>query len=936
VAIICTFSNVAKSANPTEGSNEGLPIHVAPPQTSTTERVDEKDQLATLGEDESSATSNRPPEAGSSGTSASFGTTETSSLEDSTLFSDEEVGDNSSLVEYDLDGEEPELRISDPEMYFENLNQLCEEIEGHSCWWIHSGQTNVSPEDMFEHLCDLEATESMNSIKKSDIWDSTGDRWMMAATIWRMTKINGLEIPAEIEEELFLLECLEVLRRSYANVLRLQRAGFCGEYITVAAQDWMRPQVVRLSRVFVDSIHQLCCEFRRKSWGLTEVIDTKASFEERYKSVNEGCRSIISEMGLPLQPPRGPLQQMAEWQATVQAIDLAIVSYAGTHIRPFTWEVKFQADKDQGYLKLPIQFASYHPATKLPEVSQIFLRRRRLLCLDAFLGGREIWVFQRGDDMSNQGLYLSTGLEELTDLWGPSWRLFRNAEPDHIQSIEIGNGCIIPWSTSRATDDVTVVPDTTGSEVYCHWVFSLDWNSDEVERCQQDLDRKYFLESDTFLIGVPDGLRVNPDCNPSREEMIWKKTRLEESEALHPPNTSYSRRYKDSHSIAFTANIPIAGSHAQSWTYKRQEGMLWKSALVERWRNKRGVPGELENFSGLEISLCTQNARRVRLLSLLGSDTMRHYLHSLSFSWPSGFCWETYFEAFQSVNQFRIFWNKHNKIPKEMEKIKEAIAESLEILQGTGVNNFSWELGALWVAVFENEELPDDSSSDTYSDSESGESSSREVHSRNADAEPKEGPMPYKKVEDMIVSLFRSEYTWTPFLMDSPKIITMAIITTSCLEATDDSKWGRRCQRGWREGGKFIKIPGYPVLATSLFVNESILESKQLVSKKLRGLSCRKWDTRGLCATAKFSLGDHGELEVLTTPTRNCPVTTMEWQGVIGLKESWNEIKDANINEEFFGRGRTPHHKEHISGEWETLPLPILIISKASKPLLLK
>ena len=108
------------------------------------------------------------------------------------------------------------------------------------------------------------------------------------------------------------------------------------------------------------------------------------------------------------------------------------------------------------------------------------------------------------------------------------------------------------------------------------------------------------------------------------------------------------------------------------------------------------------------------------------------------------------------------------------------------------------------------------------------------------------------------------------------------------------------------------------------------------MSKKLRGLSCRKWDTRGLCATAKFSLGDHGELEVLTTPTRNCPVTTMEWQGVIGLKENWNEIKDANINEEFFGRGRTPHHKEHISGEWETLPLPILIISKASKPLLLK
>jgi hypothetical protein len=62
----------------------------------------------------------------------------------------------------------------------------------------------------------------------------------------------------------------------------------------------------------------------------------------------------------------------------------------------------------------------------------------------------------------------------------------------------------------------------------------------------------------------------------------------------------------------------------------------------------------------------------------------------------------------------------------------------------------------------------------------------------------------------------------------------------------------------------------------------------------------------------------------------------MEWEGVIGLKESWNEMKDATINQEFFGRGRTPHHKEQMSGEWETQSLPILIMSKALKPLLLK
>jgi hypothetical protein len=231
---------------------------------------------------------------------------------------------------------------------------------------------------------------------------------------------------------------------------------------------------------------------------------------------------------------------------------------------------------------------------------------------------------------------------------------------------------------------------------------SLGWNSSEVDGCKQDLDRKYFLESDTFLIGVPDGLRVNPDCSPSRKEMIWKKTRLEETGALNPPNTSYSRGYKDGHTVAVTANIPVAGSHGHSWTYKRQEGMSWKNALVERWRNKRGAPGELENFSGLEVLICMQNARRVRLLSLLGSDTMSYYLHSLSFSWPAGFLWETYFAAFQSVNQFRRFWNTHVRQVPEIDKIKEAIAECLEILHGTGVNNPNGELGALWVGVFEN------------------------------------------------------------------------------------------------------------------------------------------------------------------------------------------------------------------------------------------
>ncbi len=242
VVINSTVSNVDKSANPAEGSNEGLSFYAAQPQTSETEGVDKKGQLLIPGQDESSASLNRPHEAESSGTSASFRTTEISCPEVSPLFSDEEDGDNSSLEEYDLGDEEPELRISDPEMYFENLSELREDIERHSCWWIHSGQTYVSPEDTFAHLCDQEAAESMNRTKKFDIWDCTVERWTKAELASRRSNLR--EMDALIFEELILLECLEVLRRSYTNVLRLQRAGFCSEYITVAAQD-RRTQVVR-------------------------------------------------------------------------------------------------------------------------------------------------------------------------------------------------------------------------------------------------------------------------------------------------------------------------------------------------------------------------------------------------------------------------------------------------------------------------------------------------------------------------------------------------------------------------------------------------------------------------------------------------------------------------------------------------------------------
>jgi len=508
-----------------------------------------------------------------------------------------------------------------------------------------------------------------------------------------------------------------------------------------------------------------------------------------------------------------------------------------------------------------------------------------------------------------------------------------------IQSIEIGNGCILPWSGPKPEDNLSSFPLIDGNEIYSHWISSKDWDNAVVQKGQQYLERKYFTEDPTFLIGASPytGLAVNPSCKPSKADLVWKKTRLEEKNALRIPKTSYARRFKDSHSYQITANIPIAGSHTQALAYKRQEGLDRKSALVERWRNNSGNPGELEDFSGVEVSICTQNACRMRLLSILGSDTMRDYLHGISFAWPTKKFESDYFEAMKSRRKFRKFWNRHLS---HSGKISSAVSICLDILQMTGVNHDNGELGALWVAEFEDEKYQD------YSDDDSGDESDDAMSDEISDfasrrasiTGPMETRMPFKKVEEFIVKLFRSEYTWTGFLQDSPETITLAIVTSSCLEAIDERAVGRRCKRGWWEDGKYVTVRGFPVFQTSLFVNEAILESSQLLSERLPGRSrgCpsyRVWNTEGLQESSRFSLGDHGTSEVTEVPTKCCPVTIMAWSGV--KRSTWNEMKEVTFNEQLLGRSREPHHKEHISGVWETQPLPVLIMSKSKKETIL-
>ncbi|KAH8596196.1 hypothetical protein B0O99DRAFT_594027 [Bisporella sp. PMI_857] len=410
------------------------------------------------------------------------------------------------------------------------------------------------------------------------------------------------------------------------------------------------------------------------------------------------------------------------------------------------------------------------------------------------------WIFSQnfsGD--GNERLYLSTTIDMLTDLWGPSWQIISNSEPDRIQQYDIGNGAIIPWMSSVRGDGRA--PSVHSSEVFCHWTSFKDWGGTEVEvqPNQSPSSRKYFLPSDTLLIGASQefGLHVNQGCISSTERLSTIKTHLDQQGALRSLKTFRPRRYANSHAVQVQGSAMGIISAAGTVTYKHRNGNTMKDALMERWRHDLRNPVDLEAFSGVEVSLCTGNARRRRLLHLLGSPNMRNYLRGISFRWVSEACEHAYFRALRCPRSFRKFWKGSSEY---QDNVGDAITKCLDALEETGIDRDSRELRALWVESFNVE-----GESDGESEDESEIYVNPEATSLLA---PITTPLTVSSFfEEWIVTLFRSEHTWTGFLEDSEESLTMAIVGTTCLDF-DYKGYGRRCSKARPYLANQIQIQG--------------------------------------------------------------------------------------------------------------------------------
>ena len=559
-----------------------------------------------------------------------------------------------SLMDYEIDHSDDDLgppsvdgteyadahseeRLTDPRNYFRKLETLEREIYETSsicvCKRDLTVKTNIAPAHGGRHVPPLSWTDK--SLQKS---------------------IESLMEKLQSHLLQCLLDCHNTIQRSSHNIQKMQAASFCGGYFSVLVQTSDRPEVANLFRIDVDKIMKLYnnLEATLKALGslgprtVDKFVSNKNGLDafliDSVKNINIACEDILNGIGLQRSANSTPIHL---WCRTTQIVDFAIMCYAGAHIERF--DIKFlntdiscfrfsnsglYYDNYQAGSSVMELYAAFSYSDAIEEQSDLnwppfILQRRRLQCLDKLLGGMEVWVFHQSqyDTQDDTRLYLSTDIETLTDIWGPLWKNLRKSNPGQIERLDIGNGSIVPWASHPNLNS----PDIHLGEVYCHWIPIKNWNSKEIEDHQKGLERKYFQDTDRLLIGAKKhGLLVNRECILTVACLRDIKSALHDECALQRPGTDRPRRYTDSYALQVQGSVVSALSGAAMVTYKRRKGQNMKDTLVERWRNIRNRnPGELEAFYGIEVSLCTQNARRRRLLELLNSTTMRKYLKGM-------------------------------------------------------------------------------------------------------------------------------------------------------------------------------------------------------------------------------------------------------------------------------------------------------------------
>jgi hypothetical protein len=405
---------------------------------------------------------------------------------------------------------------------------------------------------------------------------------------------------------------------------------------------------------------------------MAQILENVDYDEPKYLSnmVEEPCSNLLNSMGFALPTETRTNQAiLALLRTTMTMLDLALVSYVGSHGSRF----------DMDYVKKDV--AHFDVLGASDKAFSFRCGRQRLACLNGFLDSREVWVFECNpgnriptsvEKRKSNRMFLLTRMDAFADIWGPVWSVpATSGEDNKIKQYNVSKGVIYPLRDKKMNE--------VEGAIRCHWD---NWASFYGRRMTNIFkgSKEISIDPDDLLL-IGGMFRENWECN-----YLLQDFEDDFEDCLEPLGTSPESWRMESRglSLGFSKIFGITASGTQ----KRFPQTTLKQHILDTWSNdpKGANPGMLNLHVGVQISVCTGNARRVSVKDILLMETVQPLLERQSPGWSHTFWGDAFLEALRSTDPHAIFkvWKEYRDFRAEMAELVCCILKSLDT---TGYEN---------------------------------------------------------------------------------------------------------------------------------------------------------------------------------------------------------------------------------------------------------
>lgn len=509
----------------------------------------------------------------------------------------------------------------------------------------------------------------------------------------------------------------------------------------------------------------------------------------------------------------------------LRILDLVTISYAGAHVGNIN-DLLPELESPLIAVFGACIWEHTLAGSRVPEGQAVTFAPRTLQCLDGFLDGAKVWVFHEIEAIFNldERLYLSAQPETFRDIWGPMWRVLDTHASTTRYDLE--HGSIIMLETDSSDERLTTSVIPNDDEQLCHWL------SSRVAKIPRKSNYYPRIEKRWLLIGASRkfALRYNETCFCSSSEVT---RHFRQINCLHAPETSDSARHIDAEAVGFNVTGGIGPAIGYQMTSKITAGRTWKESMVKRWTlEKTGRnPHTLFMTRGIEMSFCTGHSRRVRIIDLLATETMKKLVKALS-PIEDRNAERVVYSAFllNPCNLISLYYDHDAK-----KSVADLIGCCLQALSETGTKpQHDAPLSALWM----------------------------------------------NDKTQWVVEFPRKYYKWSGLVQDCRDNCALVVLESQCLI----SDRGRGCQWPTESGHGTIRGTMPPFLETKLIINDLKSLPPGMRMRRTRDPAAKwRWIVRDL-ERGSFRMGSHGCLEVVKPVSKT--QLLMQWTPEPPLVES--------------------------------------------------